>query len=336
MNVEAAPPLREQSPIRVGIVGAGRGGSALLDVLLRVPLVQVAAVCDINPDAPALAAARRRAIPVYHDSQRLVREVSLDWLFNVSHASITQRHLVSRNLEGLTVVDGATAELIWKVLVDADCYLNELEGLTCDVEAANACLTPLVWSLIHHIVESQQQLQEELNAIAFRDPLTGLYSRRVLMDSLERELQSARRHGHEMSLLMIDLDRFKAINDEHGHDAGDEALCAVARVLEKCGRGSDLPARLGGEEFVVILPFNGPEEALATAERVREMISCDIPRPEGGPLTASIGVVTFHPETPESGTLTGMELLARADRALYAAKEGGRDQVVVFGEADSG
>ena len=318
-----APATDRTAPIRVGIIGGGRGGSALLDVLLHTPAAEVVGICDVDPKAAAMLSAHRHAIPTYTAAERLIENHPLDWLLNVSHASITQRHLLTRDLKAVTVIDGATAELIWRVLQETRGHI-EAATTAEDAEA----LHELAWRLIRHIVDSQQALQQELTGIAFRDPLTGLYTRRMLMDFLERQVKAAKRHDHHLSVVLADIDHFKVVNDTFGHDAGDRVLTELGEVLSKAVRSSDLEARLGGEEFAIILPMTDAAEALTFAERLRRKVTTAIHRPDGQPLTISLGIAT-RPlgEYPDATTL-----LTQADEALYRAKAAGRDRVAVHGD----
>ncbi|MFZ2852902.1 MAG: sensor domain-containing diguanylate cyclase [Rhodocyclaceae bacterium] len=163
---------------------------------------------------------------------------------------------------------------------------------------------------------------------AMHDPLTGLYNRRYLLAHLGEELGRARRYRHPVSLLLLDVDHFKRINDRHGHAAGDQCLRALARVLgERVHRQGDITARYGGEEFVVVLPETGVDGAVDAAEDVRRRIEAlhangTLP----WPLTASIGVATADSSAPASASPEA--LLAEADGNLYRAKEQGRNRVV--------
>lgn len=176
-------------------------------------------------------------------------------------------------------------------------------------------------------ISDRKALEDELSELATRDPLTGVLNRRELSRLLEEEVVRARRYGRELSLLWIDFDHFKRINDEHGHAAGDSVLKATSRLLSDSIRSVDLIGRFGGEEFVILLPEMDRREARETAERLRRLIS-KTPQPLGDgktvPLTISIGVSVF----PDNGTDAGA-LCAAADRAMYQAKENGRDQVVL-------
>ncbi len=165
------------------------------------------------------------------------------------------------------------------------------------------------------------EYHRELRERAIRDPLTGVLNRGSLEEELERQLAIARREGGFVSVLMIDLDDFKAYNDEHGHQAGDEVLQGLARVARENVRAVDTVGRYGGEEFAVILPDTPCTEAAAVAERLRAALAA---LPLRRRVTASIGVACF----PTHGD-TLRELIARADEALYAAKRRGKDRVVV-------
>ncbi|MBV9736470.1 MAG: diguanylate cyclase [Acidisphaera sp.] len=161
--------------------------------------------------------------------------------------------------------------------------------------------------------------------LALTDPLTGLYNRRYLLRHLRRLLGSS--HAHEVAVLMVDIDHFKAINDRFGHAAGDEALRLVAGTLRRRTRVFDSVARVGGEEFVVVMPGASPSDARAAAERLRLAIEA-IPFHPAPPvrhrLTVSIGVAA----TGLAACAGNAEVLIRhADRALYAAKDAGRNRV---------
>ncbi|CAN5436862.1 hypothetical protein BH09MYX1_BH09MYX1_16010 [soil metagenome] len=159
---------------------------------------------------------------------------------------------------------------------------------------------------------------------AITDALTGLHNRRSATDTLQREIEFARRHGLSVAAVLVDLDPFKKINDLHGHASGDRALVAAAAAINDAVRGSDFAARWGGEEFLVIVRNATAAGAITAAERVRTGIAAAIVTNDEGAiisLTASCGVATLS----ELDTLN--ELVARADRGLYAAKANGRNRV---------
>jgi diguanylate cyclase (GGDEF)-like protein/PAS domain S-box-containing protein len=175
------------------------------------------------------------------------------------------------------------------------------------------------------------KLREALRDMALRDGLTGLYSRRYLEDALGRELLRAERSGKQVSLVMVDIDRFKSFNDKYGHAAGDFVLSAVARVIMKSVRSSDIACRYGGEELAIVLPEASLECGRARAEEMRLAMQDTNLAYEGQTLpapTASFGVAVY----PANGTKPA-DLLKAADGALYRAKLEGRDRVCVPAEA---
>ena len=157
---------------------------------------------------------------------------------------------------------------------------------------------------------------------AFTDHLTGLANRRRFERQLEREVGRVLRYSHPFSLLMIDIDNFKNLNDTFGHDAGDDAIRRISRVLREGTRGIDLAARIGGEEFAVLLVETTQNGAREVAERLRVAIKA-LETPAGGLITASFGVA----ECPTDAQ-TASGILKAADVALYEAKRNGRDRVV--------
>jgi len=169
----------------------------------------------------------------------------------------------------------------------------------------------------------------ELERLATTDALTGLSNRRVFFERLQGEVTRSRRYEQPLSLLLLDVDHFKKINDVHGHPAGDEALRAIAGSVGAFARETDLAARYGGEEFAVLLPSTTEAGARILAERVRTGIAALTVEWEKKPipLRVSIGVATLEPE-PDHGE----RLVARADQALYAAKQTGRDKVVMYSQ----
>ena len=162
--------------------------------------------------------------------------------------------------------------------------------------------------------------------LALLDPLTLLGNRAALDSALHRELQMAERHQHELSLLLIDVDFFKKINDEHGHHRGDLVLCEIAKGIQAACRGSDITFRYGGEEFVVVLGKTGAEGAKIIAERIRQQIAETHIIHNGKSIgtTVSIGIATRHSNEREHIS----DLFERADRALYIAKNSGRNCVI--------
>ena len=163
----------------------------------------------------------------------------------------------------------------------------------------------------------------EYEQLSLTDPLTGLLNRRYLEERIAEEIVRSKRHRFSLSLMMLDVDDFKAYNDKFGHPAGDSALKAVADVLKETLRGADVAARYGGEEFAILLPQTSSEEAAQIAERIRRKIErTEFPERK---VTASIGIASCSNEVD-----TPRDLISAADVALYAAKNQGRNNVQIF------
>ncbi len=199
----------------------------------------------------------------------------------------------------------------------------------CGAEAAQSPrqAQPVVGVVVD--VSERRRMLEEIYRLARTDSLTGLWNRGYFMDLACRELARSSRDASPLSLIMIDVDHFKKVNDTHGHEAGDDALRSLAEVLALSVREGDLVARLGGEEFVALLPNARTADACGVAERIREGIRCRELGCRSGAsfgLTVSVGVATHR----NRETLLE-ELLRCADEALYAAKRAGRDRVEIFG-----
>ncbi len=171
------------------------------------------------------------------------------------------------------------------------------------------------------LIEARQR--EQITRLATLDPLTEAYNRRSFMELAEKELTRCRRKGHAVSLLFIDMDNFKRLNDQHGHLAGDQVLRQVKILADQCLRREDLFGRYGGEEFCLLAPETDLTGARTLAERLRVSIE-QYCRQLGLGTTASIGIATLD-QVRENDTLT--EFLEEADQALYRAKAGGRNRV---------
>ena len=169
--------------------------------------------------------------------------------------------------------------------------------------------------------------QAQLQDLAIHDPLTGLYTRRHVYESFDRELARAGRHKHPVSVIMADIDNFKIINETYGHLAGDEVLKAFGVLLRRTSRASDIFCRYGGEEFLLVFGNMAEEDACNRAELLRStFVATSIS--SGASIihaAASFGVAVF----PQHGK-TGEELIAAADSALYSAKTAGRNQVMTY------
>lgn len=214
-------------------------------------------------------------------------------------------------------------ELDWVLIVEqreSAATAAASAGLLTNISIGIAAI--LVTALVVGWVISH--FQRRLEQMATTDPLTGLYNRQVFDASLTQAIERARRNGTDLSLVLIDLDRFKEANDRFGHLNGDRVLRAMTDLLRKSVRRSDVVARWGGEEFTILMEECGEEEAVKTAEELRKRIADDLSI-EGEPglrMTASFGIAALRRGE------TAHALLARVDKALYRAKELGRNRVV--------
>jgi diguanylate cyclase (GGDEF)-like protein len=200
-----------------------------------------------------------------------------------------------------------------QLIVAAEFDVAEMELLNAQVGELN-----------EQLADSQRELarkERHLRELTLTDPLTGLANRRRLDEFLRAELLRLRRSGAPLAAVMADLDHFKRVNDSHGHAVGDEVLRRFASLLRDRVRQTDLPARLGGEEFIVVLPMTDLAGALTCAEQLRCLTEQMRAPGLTAPLTASFGVAQHRPGESID------ELLRHADRALYAAKRDGRNRV---------
>lgn len=330
MDDDKILPLRPASSrsdikLRIGIVGAGRGGWSLLQVLMNIPKLQVVGICDLDPKAPGLSKAKTHHIPIFQNVSDMIADQEMDWLINVTHSSLTQRHMLTREVtKPIHILDGAAAEVVWRFLTG---FHQQVEQCS---EAERACAYNMAWTLINRIANSVGEMQQRLSDIAFHDPLTGLFTRRILMEFLEHEIRNTYRLSHPLSLILMDIDRFKSINDVYGHMEGDRMLKELANLLRECHRPSDLVARIGGEEFVIVLPETDLENGFRIGERLRMQIEKKLQRPDDTPLTVSLGVSTLNINDPITQRMTPAALLECADQALYHAKNSGRNKVLSF------
>lgn len=182
---------------------------------------------------------------------------------------------------------------------------------------ANFAITQLLLE-IAAVLLAADRLRTDLEFLATRDGLTQTWNRRAFLQLAEREIELCRRHGHRLSLLMMDLDHFKKVNDAHGHQFGDEVLRTFSQTTSAQIRTTDYLGRYGGEEFIVLLPLTRLDTALGLAERIRKAVAEAPPQA----CTVSIGATDWR---GAQDNLDGM--LARADEALYRAKQAGRNRV---------
>ncbi len=187
-------------------------------------------------------------------------------------------------------------------------------------------IAPVVsWTYVKLMVELAQT-RKLVTFHAQSDSLTGLSNRRHFTEIAENILATALTQGSTVSLAIIDVDRFKEVNDTHGHLVGDEVLRNVTEAIKQCTRDSDLAARFGGDEFVVVLPDTSCEEAAEVIDRIRGKLQADHPGTPGIRPTVSIGVASISGALSKATTAALDELLGAADRNLYVAKRLGRDR----------
>jgi diguanylate cyclase (GGDEF)-like protein len=178
---------------------------------------------------------------------------------------------------------------------------------------------------------AREQAESELARLAVTDPLTEALNRRGFLERAAASIAQARRAQQPLAVIMLDIDRFKVINDIHGHPAGDAVLHAFVAALAPGLRAGDVVGRIGGEEFAVLVPDNTAGQAVSTADRLRAHVRQSVPHPAGAPnvVTFSAGVALVSASGEVRVALT--TALADADRALYEAKQSGRDRVVLDG-----
>ena len=171
-----------------------------------------------------------------------------------------------------------------------------------------------------------------LSEVSSRDALTGLYNRWFVLEKIDSEINRALRHGSPVSLLMLDVDHFKRINDTWGHPAGDLVLQAIGKLLRESCRVYDVPGRYGGEEFCILLPETKPGNTTVVAERIRRRLEETEMRcgDDSVVVTASMGIAGLDVPLDDGEVLSPAALIERADRALYSAKSHGRNRVEMW------
>lgn len=238
---------------------------------------------------------------------------------------------VSSDTDGLVTLSSIIGLAIYLSLMGVEFFtyirrLHEVQGAVASqkqiLEDANAALQGQI-SKIH-------DLQEKLRDQANRDSLTGLFNRRYLEGTLEREMARCKREGTPIAMLLLDIDHFKLINDTYGHQAGDEVLRVFSRILQESARAEDIVCRYGGEEFLLVLPKMPLEIARERGEHLLQLFEGTVVAfgERRIRVTTSIGVAgtPLHSDSAEG-------LIRCADEALYLAKHNGRNQVVTFGDA---
>jgi len=286
-------------PSRIVILGGGRGGTAMAEMLNDEALATVVGMVDYDDQAPGMLFAKEHGIATYHSAEEALKACAPCVAFNLTNNEMVEE-IASGILGAGGVVGGLEARLMWRMVTDL------------------------------------KHAKKDLEYQATHDPLTGLRNRRYVNEQMEREISQAIRYGLEFSLVLIDLDHFKLVNDEHGHAAGDMVLKRVSLDLQQSVRASDIIGRWGGEEFVVLLPHtNVAAASAATRQWLQRVQSTPIDLAEGEALTVSFsaGVAALHAEEGKSLQEHIDALLAAADKYLYQAKDCGR--ACVIGEVAS-
>ena len=289
-------------------------GNAVMGVLRRGPILEWGAVAEIRQEVAFAQVIR---------SRNLTLLMVVASLFLVGLLAYGLGVTLVRPLDRLAV--GASKVAVGDLAVDVPIVARgEIATLT---ETFNDMVARLRQGR-DALAETNRALSEknkELETLSITDHLTVLYNRKHMMERLAQEASRERRHQHEFSILLLDLDHFKKYNDTFGHLAGDRLLAKVAALFKECVRAIDYVARYGGEEFLILLPETNLKDAVQAAERIRTSVAAgtladpEIPQS----VTISIGVAAFptHGRAPE-------EIIMRADEALYEAKRQGRNRVV--------
>ena len=210
--------------------------------------------------------------------------------------------------------------------------IADLERLSVALLEINAKYQ-VIQQHLHGVNQQLRRRQAEVLALSQSDALTGVGNRRYLDTALQQQVAQALQTGAPLSVVMSDLDHFKTVNDTYGHPAGDAVLAAFGAQLRQNSRASDVVARFGGEEFLVLMPETPLASALEWAERMRALCERTTVAPLDAPITVSLGVATLH-HSAASAADAIRQLIQDADAALYQAKRTGRNRVAVAGGAD--
>jgi diguanylate cyclase (GGDEF)-like protein/PAS domain S-box-containing protein len=215
-------------------------------------------------------------------------------------------------------------DMMWRAVFGDDGAISRLQVVSRDITEGKQYEKRLEEAQKKLRVQQEKlyEANSRLEALASTDSLTGLKNRRAFEERLEEEVGRTRRHGHQLALVLLDIDHFKSFNDTFGHPKGDEVLRNIGRLIKRTSRETDVCARYGGEEFAIILPHTDQDGALGLAERLRRAIEEAVW--EDRPMTASVGVAHICREVT-----TAEQLLDQADRALYRSKQDGRNRVTM-------
>lgn len=276
---------KSQHRQRILVIGAGRGGTAMLDLFLIDPLIEIVGIIDTNPQAPALAIAEKHDIPSFTNLTKAIEASRPCLAFNLTgDDSVTS--CAEAQLGNTNVIGGFQAHFLWNVIVRL------------------------------------KQTNEQFLHLAHHDTLTGLPNRILFYDRLNQAITRARRAKESFAVLFLDLDGFKLINDTFGHDVGDALLREAAKRIVACVRDSDTVARMGGDEFTVVLSnVRTPNSKNRVAKKIVEALA----RPfvlngKDCSVSVSIGIALY----PDNGK-TAEQLVKLADAAMYLAKNSGKN-----------
>ena len=277
---------------RILVIGAGRGGTAMLELFINDPQMNIVGIIDVNPNAPALAIASKHHIPCFTDIAAAIEACKPCLAFNLS-ADESATAFAEDQLGRENVMGGFQARFLWKVITKL------------------------------------KQTNEQFEHLAHHDSLTLLPNRILFYDRLGQAIAKAKRENELVATMYLDLDGFKQVNDTLGHNAGDILLQEVAKRISACVRDSDTVARMGGDEFTVILcNIRVPRNIELVAEKIIETIASPfLINGKNCMISASIGISIY----PENGK-TPDQLVTLADAAMYTAKNGGKNCYRISGK----
>jgi diguanylate cyclase (GGDEF)-like protein len=270
---------------RILVVGAGRGGTAMLDLFAEDPMIEIVGIVDANPQAPALAIAKERGIRDFTSLAEAIEACRPCLAFNLTSDESVTAYAGSR-LGGENIIGGFQARFIWNLLTRL------------------------------------KKTNEQIAHLAYHDALTALPNRILFYDRLNQAITKARRDKESIAVLFLDLDGFKIINDTFGHNVGDALLCEAARRIAACVRNSDTVARMGGDEFTVILAsMRTPDSNDRAARKIIEAVANPfVINGKNCSVTVSIGIALY----PDNGK-TADQLVKISDAAMYLAKHDGKN-----------
>lgn len=271
---------------RILVMGAGRGGTAMLELFLDYPRIKIVGIVDQNEQAPALAIAKQHGVRTFTNLDEAISACSPCLAFNLTGDDSITPYAESRLGAG-NIIGGFQASFLWDLLTRL------------------------------------KRTNEQITHLAHHDNLTALPNRILFYDRLNQEIKKARRHKESIAVLFLDLDGFKTINDTLGHDSGDALLREAARRIMACVRDSDTVARIGGDEFTVILPNAPTRDSIVNwTNKIVEAIAAPFMlNGKNCQVTVSIGISLY----PDNGE-TAEQLLKIADAAMYLAKNSGKNR----------